>query len=808
MTDDKVPHEKSKTIKLKEESRYWVAFLVLTCLYFSEVFLKGAVLAIGDGFDYFYPMMITMSRQYKNFTFPFWNPQMFSGFPLFGSMQPGALYPFNIVLPLLFKPALAFNLNLMFHYSLAGFFTYLYSRQIGLAIFPSLISGTVFSFLGYLPSHLIHPSILASGIWIPLLLLFCERLKNKPNIKDAIYASFIIVLQVFAGHPQVCFYTYIMLMLYIVFHMFYIDSSKRWRFALFSILSLGLGILLALPQLMATYELTTLGARVKTTYEFFSSYAFPAHMLPSFLFPFFYYFGGSYSGEYWGTVPDLGMEAFVGTLPFLLSLLVVMRWKRNPHILFWGMVAFLAFVLALGDATGPLNRALFHLPLYNSFRGPSKHILELSLAMSILTGFGVSFLQEPEKEKRFARALMIVLATVIVGSLITFTFLREPVRDFLREYFSGMKHFQLSWVHGDIPEKALGLADPSIYIPVLIMTAYLVCLFALLKARKKYLRYVFLLIIFLLIFAEGRLYKLEPVPDANTIENYHKELYAAIASDAQGRTAFLTNKISLLSALPYGISLVDGYDPLLIKDYDKLLPPLYVQNPETWRLLLENNSLLSMLNADYLVIDNLVGDVSDIKWWIVKDKEGGSLPIPPAAMKPAGASEPVSIYRKVASYPLFSVYKNSLTLPRAYPVLRLKPSNSVDELMKDIFSFQLNPWQEAVLSPEDLREIGSDNFSFGEVKISEERPDRITISTKFKGQGFVVLADQYYPGWKAYIDGTPSRIYKTNGVLRGVIVPGGEHSIVFTYVPVVIYASMAVSGALLLAMLFLLLRKT
>jgi hypothetical protein len=794
--------------EIKKEIKYLPVFLLLTCIYFQEVFTADAVLAIGDGFDYFYPMMLTMSRQYKDLIFPFWNPQMFSGFPLFGSMQPGALYPFNIVLPLLFNPAVAFNLNLMLHYSLAGFFTYLYSRQIGLGTFPSLASGTVFSFLGYLPSHLIHPSILASGIWVPLLFLFCERLKNNPNIKDTIYASFIIALQVFAGHPQICFYTYLLLMLYIVFHLCYIDSFKRRRFAFFSILSLGLGILIALPQLVATYELTTLGARVKTTYEFFSSYAFPAHMVPTFLFPFFYYYGGSYSGEYWGTVPDLGMEAFVGTLPFLLSLLVLMRWKKNPHILFWGIVAFLAFVLALGDATGPLNRALFHLPLYNSFRGPTKHILELSFALSILTGFGISFLQEPEKEKRFGRALMIVLATVIVGSLITFTVLREPVRDYLREYFSGMKHFQLSWVHGDIPSKALGTADPSIYIPVLTMSAYLACLFAFLKARKEYLRNAFLLIIFLLIFAEGVLYKLKPLPDAGTIENYHKELYTALAGDVRGRAAFLTNKISLLSALPHGISLVDGYDPLLIKDYDELLPPLYAQSPETWRILLENNSLLSMLNTNYLVIDNLMGDISNVKWWIVKEKEGGVLPIPPVATKPAEASEYVPIYRKVASYPLFSLYKNTIALPRAYAILRLKSANSADELMKDIFSFQLNPWQEAALSPEDLKEIGSDNFFPGEVKISEERPDRITISADFKGRGFVVLADQYYPGWKAYIDGTPSKIYKTNGVLRGVIVPGGEHSIVFVYVPVFIYASMAASGVLLFAMLFFLLRKT
>jgi len=209
------------TLNLKKEIRYLPVFLLLTCVYFSEVFLKGAALVIGDGFDEFYPLMITMSNQYKDFTFPFWNPYMYSGFPLFGSMQPGALYPFNMLFPLLFSPTLAFSLNLMLHYALAGFFTFLYCRQIGLRVFPSLVAGTVFSLLGYLPQHLIHPSIIASGAWIPLLLYFFERLRKKPNIKDVMYASFIVALQVFAGHPQFCFYTYMLLTFYVIFHLFH-----------------------------------------------------------------------------------------------------------------------------------------------------------------------------------------------------------------------------------------------------------------------------------------------------------------------------------------------------------------------------------------------------------------------------------------------------------------------------------------------------------------------------------------------------------------------------------------------------------
>ncbi len=87
-------------------------------------------------------------------------------------MTAGALYPVHVVISALPDPILAFNLNFMLHYALAGFFTFLYARQIGLGVFPSLVSGTVFSLLGYLPAHLQHPMVVIPGAWIPLILFF------------------------------------------------------------------------------------------------------------------------------------------------------------------------------------------------------------------------------------------------------------------------------------------------------------------------------------------------------------------------------------------------------------------------------------------------------------------------------------------------------------------------------------------------------------------------------------------------------------------------------------------------------------
>jgi uncharacterized membrane protein YfhO len=136
----------------------------------------------------------------------------------------------------------------------------------------------------------------------------------------------------------------------------------------------------------------------------------------------------------------------------------------------------------------------------------------------------------------------------------------------------------------------------------------------------------------------------------------------------------------------------------------------------------------------------------------------------------------------------------------------LKPVNSADILVRMLFSYQLNPWSEAALSMDDLRDIGIDSFSSGEVSIVEDRPTRVAIRARFGGTGFVVLADQFYPGWEAYIDGKRTKIYKTNSVQRGVIVPAGEHVIVFKYVPRLIYTAMVVSGILLIVIFLSLFR--
>ena len=62
------------------------------------------------------------------------------------------------------------------------------------------------------------------------------------------------------------------------------------------------------------------------------------------------------------------------------------------------------------------------------------------------------------------------------------------------------------------------------------------------------------------------------------------------------------------------------------------------------------------------------------------------------------------------------------------------------------------------------------------------------IAARLARPGLVVLADQFYPGWQAEVegDGGPPRpvpILQTNRVMRGLWLPAGSHRLTFRYRP-------------------------
>lgn len=48
---------------------------------------------------------------------------------------------------------------------------------------------------------------------------------------------------------------------------------------------------------------------------------------------------------------------------------------------------------------------------------------------------------------------------------------------------------------------------------------------------------------------------------------------------------------------------------------------------------------------------------------------------------------------------------------------------------------------------------------------------------------FLVLNEMYHPSWSAWVDGQPTRIYPTNLVMRGILVPAGATTVELRYIP-------------------------
>jgi hypothetical protein len=123
--------------------------------------------------------------------------------------------------------------------------------------------------------------------------------------------------------------------------------------------------------------------------------------------------------------------------------------------------------------------------------------------------------------------------------------------------------------------------------------------------------------------------------------------------------------------------------------------------------------------------------------------------------------------------------ENSRALPRVHVPERVEFKASDDEVLEALAAPGFDPVSVAyVRSPLDLP-----NPMSGEATIDAEVPTRVTVTARMKTSGLVVLADLWFDGWTVELNGEPVPIVRTNHALRGVVVPAGTSTLVFSYAP-------------------------
>jgi membrane protein YfhO len=69
----------------------------------------------------------------------------------------------------------------------------------------------------------------------------------------------------------------------------------------------------------------------------------------------------------------------------------------------------------------------------------------------------------------------------------------------------------------------------------------------------------------------------------------------------------------------------------------------------------------------------------------------------------------------------------------------------------------------------------------GRAAITKETQREIVVEAASDADGFLLLADTFYPGWSAEVDGKPVPLYRANLSVRAIQLPKGQHVVRFAY---------------------------
>lgn len=114
---------------------------------------------------------------------------------------------------------------------------------------------------------------------------------------------------------------------------------------------------------------------------------------------------------------------------------------------------------------------------------------------------------------------------------------------------------------------------------------------------------------------------------------------------------------------------------------------------------------------------------------------------------------------------------------------------------------QLHPERPPLLEGANLAE--SDSGAQARARIdTPEHNNEVRVQVERTRPGVLVLADAWYPGWQAAVNGKSTPILPVDGIFRGVEVGEGDHEVVFTYAPRSLYYGLGLSLVCLLFTLF------
>jgi hypothetical protein len=770
-----------------------IVFLTITLVYFYPV-LEGKVLHTNDG-----TVAQSASKEIRDYRDkygdePLWTNSMFSGMPayLISTRFPGNLMRYaDRVLRTIKQPVSTIFLTMLGFYILLLIF----NVRPWLAIAGAIAYGlSTYFFFIIAAGH--NTKAVAIAYMAPMI--GSVYYTYRYNVfKGIILTAFFLSLEIIANHPQITYYSFICILILVITEFIWSLKQKEVmnfvkRSALLSIpVILAVGMNFA--SLSTTNEYGKYSTRGKSELisddknmtsgldrDYITDWSYGIDETLTLLIPNFKgganipfdrnsetvttlikNNAGQYANQfyrYWGTQRWTDGPVYVGAIVvflFIFGLVII----KGP-VKWWLLAAtILSIMLAWGKNFMPLtNLFLDYFPGYSKFRAVTMTLVIAEFCMPLLAILALrDIIDGTITKKKFMKGLKIAFG--ITGGL-TFLFILFPgiSGSFISPAEQGNSF--PDWLTSALVRDREGMLRGDALRSLIFIALGAGTLLALHyeKIKKEYaivlLGFLFLFDMFLVdkrymnsskfVTPSVARKAIQPSPaDSKILED--KSIFRVLNLAVSPFNDASTSQFHQSIGGYHGAKLrryQDLIDSVIMKDYIVFYSA--INTAKTLEDLrpalnkLNGNNALKMLNAKYFIImpemDPIVNNMALGNSWFVD-----------TLIFAGNANQELSLVNKI------------------------------------------DPARLAVADIRFKEKIKNSSFPGGEtdsIRLVSYKPNKLIYKTDSEADRLAVFSEIYYPeGWKAYIDGKESDHVRVNYLLRGMVIPAGEHEIRFSFKP-------------------------
>ncbi len=788
-----------------------VIFIVVAFAYFYPV-LEGKVLKANDSTVSKINSKEIQDYRAKYDKEPLWTNSIFGGMPAY---LISTLYPGNLVKKVdNFLRKFKMPVSVLF-LSMTGFYILLiiFGLNPWLAIAGAIAYGLSSFFFQILGAG--HNTQAIALAYMPPMIGAIYYSYRKDVIKGALFTAFLLALEIQANHPQITYYALLCLLIFGIVEFIYSLKDKTvlkfLRTSAILIIPFVIAVGINFASLYTTYEYGKYSTRGKSDLvdnsknnsagldrDYITYWSYGVDETFNMLIPN-YKGGGSHPFDrdsrtvkvlnsngateaatqmpkYWGTQPGTDGPHYVGAIVFFLFILGLILVKGPEK---WWLLAatILSIMLAWGKNFMPLtNLFIDFFPGYNKFRAVTMILIIAEFCIPLLGFIALrDIFNGTLTKKEIIKGLKI--ATGITGGFLLLTLALPAIAG----SFLGQEEAAVypPWLKTALiaDRKELLRSDSFRSLVFIILAVAVIFAFISEKLKSKAAIVLLALLIFADLWSVDKRYlnadkferpssiqkALAPSPADTYILNdksHHRVLNITLST-------FNDN-----SPTSYFHKSIGGYHGVKLERYQELIDTSIIRNIELvqaagnnaksieeWQTVFPHTSVLNMLNTKYVIYN-------------------------------------------LSAVPL----ENPNALGNAWfvekPVL-------VENANAEISAINyLDPAKEAVIDKKFKEQINKESYPVLEnekIELVSYLPDVLTYKYTAKEEKLAVFSEIYYPaGWKAFVDGKETPYFRANYILRGIVLPAGDHEIKFSFEPSSYYTGNKISlaSSLLLILLF------